>query len=87
MPEREFYFKTDSNINVPIRNAYIKNITQNFSFAWVKILPKQIHQQKIFLALETQLAKASKKLEDLRDPYANYHKYATKDLVQSFSAN
>ena len=35
---------------------------------------------KNILALETQLAGASRKLEDLRDPYANYHKYATRDL-------
>ena len=32
--------------------------------------------------LETTLAKASRKLDDLRDPYANYHKMALPALQQ-----
>jgi putative endopeptidase len=35
---------------------------------------------KNILALETKLAQASRKLEDLRDPYANYNKMAIADL-------
>lgn len=34
------------------------------------------------VAIETSLAKASRKLEDLRDPYKNYNKYAIKDLAK-----
>src|SRR5258708_28872806 len=37
-------------------------------------------------SLETALAKASRKIEDLRDPYANYHKMAISDL-HKLSAN
>ena len=32
------------------------------------------------LSLETKLAQASRKLEDLRDPYTNYNKMAITDL-------
>ena len=32
--------------------------------------------------LETKLAKASRKIEDLRDPYANYNKMAINDLTK-----
>ncbi|MEO8711888.1 MAG: M13 family metallopeptidase, partial [Parafilimonas sp.] len=78
LPEREFYFKTDST-SVAIRNAYVKNITQILTLIG-EDSSKAFTSAKNILTLETQLAKASKKLEDLRDPYANYHKYAVKDL-------
>lgn len=78
LPEREFYFKKDST-SVAIRNAYIRNITQILTLLGTD--SSQAHASAInMLALETDLAKASKKLEDLRDPYANYHKYAVTDL-------
>ena len=35
---------------------------------------------KNILALETKLATASRKIEDLRDPYKNYNKMAITDL-------
>lgn len=36
------------------------------------------------LALETELAKASKSRTDLRDPVANYHKFTVADLVAKY---
>ena len=78
LPEREFYFKKDST-SIAIRNAYVKNITQILTLLGADSSKASI-SAKNMLALETQLAKASKKLEDLRDPYSNYHKYAVKDL-------
>ena len=80
LPEREFYFKTDST-SVAIRNAYVKNMTKILGMLG-EDSAKANASAKNILALETQLAKASKKLEDLRDPYANYHKYAVKDLYK-----
>jgi putative endopeptidase len=38
------------------------------------------------MTMETKMAKASRKLEDLRDPYANYHKLAISKL-SSISAS
>jgi putative endopeptidase len=40
---------------------------------------------KDILALETQLAKASRKIEDLRNPYTNYNKMAVGDLKKMSS--
>ena len=78
LPEREFYFKSDKT-SVAIRDAYVKNIT-TFLTLLGNDSAKANTSAKGLLALETLLAKASKKLEDLRDPYANYHKYATTEL-------
>ncbi|MDQ2751739.1 MAG: M13 family metallopeptidase [Bacteroidota bacterium] len=80
LPEREFYFKMDST-SVALRNAYTKNITQILVLLG-EDSAKGNASAKNILSLETSLAKESKKLEDLRDPYANYHKYAVKDLYK-----
>ncbi|MEP6681804.1 MAG: M13 family metallopeptidase [Parafilimonas sp.] len=80
LPEREFYFKMDST-SVAIRNAYVKNISKILDLLGADS-SKTLSSAKNILALETQLAKSSKKLEDLRDPYSNYHKYAVTDLYK-----
>ncbi len=78
LPEREYYFKTDSS-TIIIRNAYLKYI------ATILTLSGSNQQQATeaatnILQLETKLATASRKIEDLRDPYKNYNKFAIKDL-------
>ncbi len=78
LPEREFYFKTDKT-SVDIRNAYVKNITKILTLLDEDSSKANASANKI-LILETALAKSSKKLEDLRDPYKNYHKYAVTEL-------
>lgn len=78
LPEREYYFKTDST-TVNIRNAYIKYITDILTMAGEDAAAAQTSAKNI-LALETKLAQASRKLEDLRDPYKNYNKMAVTDL-------
>ena len=78
LPEREFYFKSDST-SVAIRNAYVENITKMLTLLGADSL-KAFVSAKNILALEAQLAKASRRLEDLRNPYANYHKYAVNEL-------
>ncbi len=78
LPEREFYFKMDKT-SVDIRNAYLKNITQILSLLGEDSLKAKASAKNI-LSLETSLAKQSRKLEDLRDPQANYNKYAATDL-------
>ena len=80
LPEREFYFKTDST-SLALRNAYISNITRNLVLLG-QDSAKANKAAKDILSLETSLAKSSRKMEDLRDPYANYHKYAVNDLYK-----
>jgi putative endopeptidase len=78
LPEREYYFKNDSS-TVVIRNAYVKYIGKMLTMAGEDSVKANKEAQQI-LALETSLATASRKLEDLRDPYRNYNKMAIADL-------
>ena len=78
LPEREYYFKTDS-ATINIRNEYVKYITQILSMAGEDATVSATAAKNI-LALETKLATASRKIEDLRDPYKNYNKMAITDL-------
>lgn len=78
LPDREFYFKQDSSSNA-IRTAYVKYIGKMLSLSGTDSTKANAAAIKI-MALETELAKAHRKLEDLRDPYANYNKMSIKDL-------
>lgn len=78
LPEREYYFKNDS-ATINIRTKYTEYIGEILSLTGAE-KPKEIQAGKDILAMETQFARAQRKLEDLRDPYANYNKFAIKDL-------
>jgi len=78
LPEREYYFKTDS-ATINIRNEYVKYMTQILTMAGEDATVAATAAKNI-LALETKLATASRKIEDLRDPYKNYNKMAITDL-------
>jgi putative endopeptidase len=78
LPEREYYFKTDSS-TVNIRNEYLKYITTMLTMAG-EDATSAANSAKNILSLETIMAKSSRKLEDLRDPYKNYNKMAITDL-------
>ena len=78
MPSRDYYFNTDARA-VKIRTAYpvfIAKIFMNMGADSNQAKKKAID----ILAFETRLAKASRKLEDLRDPYKNYNKFAISQL-------
>ena len=79
LPEREYYFKNDSS-TIQIRTAYVKNIIQTL----VMIGDDSSKAAKAaidILSLETSLAKVHRKMEDLRDPYANYNKMTFANLT------
>ena len=80
LPDREYYFKTDSS-TVDIRNQYLKYIESILTMSGDPADAAKIAANNI-LALETKLAKASRKIEDLRDPYKNYNKLSTGDLTK-----
>lgn len=80
LPEREYYFKNDSS-TLGIRTAYLKNITQTLVMIGEDSL-KAAKAATEILSLETSLAKAHKKMEDLRDPYANYNKMKFANLTK-----
>jgi len=78
LPEREYYFKDDSATK-NIRAAYIKYITNTLVMSGEEAVTAGKEANDI-IALETKLAQASRKIEDLRDPNANYNKMAITDL-------
>ncbi|MEO8761136.1 MAG: M13 family metallopeptidase, partial [Bacteroidia bacterium] len=84
LPEREYYFKTDSS-TVNIRNAYLKHMAKMLSMVGEDSAKATLAAKNI-LALETKMAAASRKIEDLRDPYKNYHKFAINKL-ETLGAN
>ncbi|MBC7872837.1 MAG: M13 family metallopeptidase, partial [Ferruginibacter sp.] len=78
LPEREYYFKTDS-ATVRIREEYVKYIAHILTMAGDEPTAANAAAKNI-LALETKLAQSSRKLADLRDSYKNYNKMAIADL-------
>ena len=83
LPEREYYFKNDST-TIEIRNAYVKYISTILKMSGEDSAQSVVAAKNI-LALETKMAKASRKIEDLRDPYKNYNKMAISDLTKMSS--
>jgi putative endopeptidase len=78
LPEREYYFKNDS-ATINIRNQYVNYITKVLTMSGQDSVSARADAKNI-LAMETKLAKSSRKLEDLRDDYKNYNKMAITDL-------
>ena len=72
LPDRDYYLKTDDR-STTLRAAYLTHATEMFKL--MGDAPDQAAAEaKTVLAVETQLAKASKSRVDLRDPITNYHK-------------
>ncbi len=78
LPDRDYYFKMDSSTE-NIRKAYTRHIAKILELNGMDSSPAN-NAGTAILAFETKLAGASRKLEDLRNPYANYHKMAINDL-------
>lgn len=78
LPEREYYFKND-DATINIRNEYVKYITKILTMSGQDSISAGADARNM-LAMETKLAQASRKLEDLRDDYKNYNKVAISDL-------
>ncbi|HMK04368.1 MAG TPA: M13 family metallopeptidase [Ferruginibacter sp.] len=78
LPEREYYFKNDS-ATINIRNKYVEYISKILTMAGEDPAIAATSAKNI-LAMETKMATASRKIEDLRDPYKNYNKMAITDL-------
>ena len=71
---RDYYFNTDEQ-TVKIRAEYVKHLQ-----AMLKLMGQNQAGATSIMKLETDLAKASRKLEDLRDPIKNYNKMTVASL-------
>ncbi|WP_315824734.1 M13 family metallopeptidase N-terminal domain-containing protein [Paraflavitalea speifideaquila] len=78
LPNRDYYFNTDDR-TTNIRKEYIKHLAAMLHLTGDDTLTAATNAATI-MKLETRLAKASRKLEALRDPYANYNKFAVTDI-------
>ncbi|GAB3877921.1 M13 family metallopeptidase [Hymenobacter segetis] len=78
LPNRDYYFNTDSRTK-NIRAEYLKHVANTFRLLGQDAAMAAISASRV-MALETALAKSSRKLEALRDPYANYHKMGVAQL-------
>ncbi len=72
MPERDYYFNTDEK-TVGVQKAYRKYLYQTFRLLGDDSINASANTDKVY-QFETRLAKASRKIVDLRDPYKNYNK-------------
>lgn len=78
LPSRDYYVGTNPR-TAKILAQYPQFIATMFRLAGTDSAEADKKAASI-VAMETKMAKASRKLEDLRDPYANYNKMAIKDL-------
>ena len=83
LPDRDFYVNPDTGV-AHIRNEYVAHIART-----LKMLGRDDAGAKTaaanVMAFETALAKASRKLEDLRDPVANYNKMTPAQLTSKYT--
>ncbi|CAN5564423.1 M13 family metallopeptidase [soil metagenome] len=78
LPDRDYYFNKDERSSA-IRKEYKNHLIRMFIISGSDSI-KAIKQAEHVVNIETGLANASRKLEDLRDPYKNYNKFAKSDL-------
>jgi putative endopeptidase len=72
LPDRDYYFNNDAR-TINIRFEYQKHLEAMFKLMGDDSLTAAKNAATVF-KMETSLAKASRKLEALRDPYLNYNK-------------
>lgn len=72
LPNRDYYLNKDAR-NTNIRKEYLEHMQKMFELMGDDSVFAKQNAERV-MVFETSLAKASRKLEDLRDPYANYTK-------------
>lgn len=78
LPDRRFYVDEDAK-SEEIRQKFVAYIQSIFSTMGYDEAKAQASAQQV-MDLETTLAKVSRKSEDLRDPFENYHKMTVAQL-------
>ncbi len=78
LPNRDYYFNLDGR-TANIRREYVAHVRAMLMLLGESGRSAERHSAAV-MALETRLAKASRKLEDLRDPYRNYNRVSLKRL-------
>jgi putative endopeptidase len=72
LPNRDYYVNTDTR-TVNIRKEYVRHVGAMLALLGDDTTEAKKESDEV-MQIETSLARASRKLEDLRDPYRNYNK-------------
>jgi putative endopeptidase len=80
MPDRDYYL---TEAFAKQREAYAAYIAKMFVLLGDQPALAKTHSATV-MEIETSLAKASKPRADLRDPIANYHKFAVADIERDY---
>jgi putative endopeptidase len=83
LPERDFYFNPEAGV-AKIRAEYVDHIARTLGLLGRDPIDAQAAAASV-MAFETQLATASRKLEDLRDPEKNYNKMSPSELTGRYT--
>ncbi len=77
MPDRDYYLEEPFR---EVRGHYLRHVGRIFALAGDSPAESRAGAKTV-LALETELAKASRRRAELRDPEKNYHPYSIEDLA------
>ncbi|MGA3293933.1 MAG: M13 family metallopeptidase [Candidatus Acidiferrales bacterium] len=80
LPDRQYYLDDDDH-SKQLRAGYVQHVTNMFKLMGDDDAAAAA-EAKVVMDIETALAKASTKREDLRDPEKNYHKMALEQLAE-----
>ena len=80
LPDRDYYVDDDARSRM-LRPAYVEHVGKMFELLGDAPAKARANAAAV-MALETDLARASRKLEALRDPIANYTAYRIEALAQ-----
>jgi len=83
LPERDFYFNAEKGV-AHIREEYVVHIARTLVLLGREEAPARAAARRV-MAFETELARASRKLEELRDPQKNYNKITPAELAAKHS--
>jgi len=79
LPERDFYFNSDTGV-ARVRGEYVAHLGRMLALLGRADASSRDAAARV-MAFETALAKASRKLEDLRDPNLNYNRMTPAELT------
>ena len=79
LPDRDFYFRPDMQ---DVRAGYIQMISKLFTLIGDDQKSADAKAKQVY-GIDESLAKASRNVVALRDPYANYNKVTMADLIKS----
>lgn len=83
LPERDFYFNTEAGV-VKIRTEYVNHLQRVLKMIGSPDDAAKSAASNV-MAFETELAKISRKMEDLRDPIKNYNKMTPDEVVTKYT--